>query len=165
MTSETNDNDILASHNIRDEWLILEGQKKSPLQWAIAAFAVGFGIWHILTNLFLHEPGLWQNAIHFAGFALLASTIYSAYGHSTDKPWAIKLDLIYGILVAAAALWVAASESRIYETTLAVTGQAWQFNIIDWAAGGLLLFAAIGAGQLSLDAQKLKKRKKAKTSK
>ena len=143
MTQETQNNDILASHNIRDEWLLLDGQEKSPLQWAIAAFAVVFGIWHILTNLYLNEPGLWQNAIHFAGFAFLASTIYSAFGHSTKKPWAIKLDVIYGLLVAAAALWVASSESRIYETTLAVTGQAWQFTIVDWAAGGLLLFAAL----------------------
>ena len=86
MTQATSDKDILASHNIRDEWLVLEGQSKSPLQWAIAAFAVVFGIWHILTNLYLQEPGLWQNAIHFAGFAFLASTIYSAFGHSTKKP-------------------------------------------------------------------------------
>ncbi len=143
MTQNTSDNDILASHNIRDEWLMLEGLKKSPLQWAIAAFAVVFGIWHILTNLYLQEPGLWQNAIHFGGFAFLASTIYSAFGYSTDKPWAIKLDILYGLIVAAAALWVAGSESRIYETTLAVTGQSWQFTPVDWAAGFILLFAAL----------------------
>ncbi len=141
------DQDILVSHNLRDEWLMLEdvkaGQTKTPLEWFIAAFAVAFGVWHILTNLFLNEPGLWQNAIHFAGFAFLASTIYSAFGRSKNKPWAIKLDILYGLLVAASALWVAASESRIYEDTLAVTGQAWQFNAIDWMAGGLLLFAAL----------------------
>jgi len=64
-------------------------------------------------------------------------------GRSKSKPWAIKLDILYGFLVAASALWVAASESRIYDDTLAVTGQAWQFNAIDWMAGGLLLFAAL----------------------
>ena len=135
--------DVIPSHNLRDEWLLLDGQKKSLLEWMIAAFAVAFGIWHILTNLFINEPGLWQNAIHFAGFAFLASTIYSAFGHNTKKPWAIKLDVLYGLLVAVAALWVATSESRIYADTLAVTGQAWQFNIFDWLAGGLLLFASI----------------------
>jgi len=135
--------DVIPSHNLRDEWLLLDGQKKSLLEWMIAAFAVAFGIWHILTNLFINEPGLWQNAIHFAGFAFLASTIYSAFGHNTKKPWAIKLDILYGLLVAVAALWVATSESRIYADTLAVTGQAWQFNIFDWLAGGLLLFASI----------------------
>ncbi|MGK0271731.1 MAG: TRAP transporter 4TM/12TM fusion protein [Cocleimonas sp.] len=136
-------NDVIPSHNLRDEWLLLDGQKKSPLEWMIAVFAVAFGIWHILTNLFLNEPGMWQNAIHFAGFAFLASTIYSAFGHNTKKPWAIKLDILYGLIVAAAALWVATSESRIYADTLAITGQAWQFNIFDWLAGGILLFACI----------------------
>ena len=128
---------------IRDHWLLLEGKNKSPLEWGIAAFAVVFGIWHILTNLYLNEPGLWQNAIHFAGFAFLASTIYSAFGRSANKPWAIYADLIYGIVVAMAALWVAASESRIYEETLSVTGQAWQFGVLDWLAGGILLWAAL----------------------
>lgn len=135
--------DVIPSHNLRDEWLLLEGQKKSPLEWMIATFAIAFGIWHILTNLFLQEPGMWQNAIHFAGFAFLASTIYSAFGHNTKKSWAIKLDILYGVMVASAALWVATSESRIYEDTLAVTGQAWQFNFFDWLAGGILLFACI----------------------
>lgn len=142
LVKETLD-DVLPSHNMRDEWLLLEGQKKSPLEWMIAAFAITFGVWHILTNLFLNEPGLWQNAIHFAGFAFLASTIYSAFGHSSKQPWAIKLDILYGLIVAAAALWVATSESRIYTDTLAVTGQAWQFNFFDWLAGGILLFASI----------------------
>ncbi len=135
--------DIIPDHNIRDHWLLLEGQSKSPLQWGIAIFAIIFGIWHIATNLYLNEPGLWQNAIHFAGFAFLASTIYSAFGHNAYKPWAIKLDILYGLIVAAAAFWVAASESRIYDDTLAITGQAWQFNNIDWLAGAILLFAAI----------------------
>jgi TRAP transporter 4TM/12TM fusion protein len=46
-------------------------------------------------------------------------------------------------MIALAACWFAASESRIYEETLAVTGQSWQFNTLDWIAGGLLIAAAI----------------------
>ncbi len=129
--------------HIRDSWLLLGTEKKSSLQWSIAAFSVVFGIWHILTNLVLNEPGLWQNAIHFAGFAFLAAIIYSGFRAHSDKRWAVSLDLIYGLLVAMAALWVAGSESRLYEETLTVTGQAWQFSFVDWFAGGLLLFAAV----------------------
>ncbi len=129
--------------NLRDHWLLFDEETKSPTQWFVAAFAILFGLWHILTNLYLNEPGMWQNAIHFAGFAFLAPTIYSAFGRHTHKPWAIKLDMLYGLIVAAAALWVAYSESRIYEDTLAVTGQAWQFSIVDWLVGGILLFAAL----------------------
>ena len=143
-TTPNNQEDELGpTHNMREDWLVLHGQKKTPLEWIIAAFAIAFGIWHILTNLYLNEPGLWQNAIHFAGFAFLASSIYSAFGRNSVKTWARNLDILYGLIVAAAALWVAGSESRIYDDTLSVTGQSWQFNTIDWMAGGILLFAAI----------------------
>jgi TRAP transporter 4TM/12TM fusion protein len=145
MTANTTDiNTIIPSEpHLRDHWLLLDGQQKTPLQWLVAGFAVLFGIWHILTNLYLTEPGMWQNAIHFAGFAFLAATIYSAFGRRADQAWAIKLDIAYGVLVALAALWVAAAESRLYEDTLAVTGQAWQFGFLDWLAGGILLVAAL----------------------
>ena len=142
-TANTNEDELGPTHNMREDWLVLHGQKKTPLEWVIAAFAIAFGIWHILTNLYLNEPGLWQNAIHFAGFAFLASSIYSAFGRNSVKIWARNLDILYGLIVASAALWVAASESRIYDDTLSVTGQSWQFNTIDWMAGGVLLFAAI----------------------
>jgi TRAP-type uncharacterized transport system fused permease subunit len=45
--------------------------------------------------------------------------------------------------IAAAALWVAYAENGVYERTLAVTGQAWQFTWVDWLAGCLLIFAAL----------------------
>jgi TRAP transporter 4TM/12TM fusion protein len=124
----------------RDDWLVLNDQKKSVSQWFFAAFAIIFGIWHIATNLFINESSLWQNAIHFGGFAILASVIYST---KSSRPWPIFLDMGYGIMIALAACWFAASESRIYEETLAVTGQSWQFNTLDWIAGGLLIAAAI----------------------
>jgi len=53
------------------------------------------------------------------------------------------IDLLYGLAVAASALWVAWAESGLYERSLAVTGQGWQFTIIDWVAGLLLIFACI----------------------
>jgi len=127
----------------RRGWLTLEGAASSPIAFAVAAFAVMFGIWHILTNIYFVEPGQWQNAIHFAGFAFLASVMYSPFGARTDSKFAVLFDLIYGLLIAAAALWVASAENGLYERTLAVTGQPWQFTIIDWAAGILLIFAAL----------------------
>ncbi|MCH2077764.1 MAG: TRAP transporter fused permease subunit [Rhodobacteraceae bacterium] len=111
--------------------------------WLLIAFAVAFGVWHILTNLVLTEPGKWQNAIHFAGFAFLASVIHSPFKKSVQSRFAWLFDLSYGSIVAAAALWVAWAENGLYERTLAVTGQAWQFTPIDWAAGFILVFAAI----------------------
>jgi TRAP-type uncharacterized transport system fused permease subunit len=57
--------------------------------------------------------------------------------------WAVALDFLYGGAIAAAALWVAYAENGVYERTLAVTGQAWQFTWVDWLAGCLLIFAAL----------------------
>lgn len=109
----------------------------------IMIFAIGFAIWHVLTNVYLTEPGLWQNAIHFAGFAFIASVTLSPWGERSGETWAWVLDITYGVAVAAAALWVAYAEAGLYERSLAVTGQGWQFRVIDWAAGLLVIFACI----------------------
>ncbi|MFV2001572.1 MAG: TRAP transporter permease [Paracoccaceae bacterium] len=127
----------------RHSWLTIEGATGSPVSLAVAAFAILFGIWQILTNVYLVEPGLWQNAIHFAGFAFLASVVYSPFGARSHSRFAIVIDIGYGLAVAAAALWVAGAENGLYQRTLAVTGQPWQFTLVDWSAGILLVFAAL----------------------
>ncbi len=124
-------------------WLSLRETHGSKLHRFVVVLAIVFGLWHVATNLFLIEPGLWQNAIHFAGFAFLAAVTTPFLSSKFPQRLGTLLNVIYGLLVAAAALWVAGSESSIYERTLAVTGQAWQFNAIDWAAGLLLIFAAL----------------------
>ena len=114
-------NNDATEYQSRDEWLTLHSHNKTTIQWSFAIFAVGFALWHVATNLLINESPLWQNTIHFAGFAILASVIYPArlFGRQS-----ILFDLIYGLVAAWAACWVAASESRIYEDTLALTGQA-----------------------------------------
>ena len=136
-----------AQNQVKDSkrpiWLSISKTNNSPLQVLVIIMAILFGIWHIATNLFLSEPGLWQNAIHFAGFAFLAAVTVPVFSESPSTSLGTVLNIAYGLLVAAAALWVAGSESSIYERTLSVTGQSWQFNKIDWAAGCLLIFAAL----------------------
>lgn len=132
-----------AKNVTRDYLLNLDGSNRSTLEWAIAVFAVLFGLWHIATNLFIGEQTIWQNAIHFGGFALLASVVNTGFQRSANSQRALLFDLVYGLLIMAAALWVASSVDRLYEETLAVTGQSWQFNTIDWIAGLFLIFAAI----------------------
>ncbi len=124
-------------------WLSLRDIDGNPLRGFVCIFAIVFGIWHILTNVYLVEPGLWQNAIHFAGFAFLAAVTAPVFSNSKSTKIGTAINVVYGLLIASAALWVAASENSLYERTLAVTGQSWQFSIIDWCAGGLLIFAAL----------------------
>ena len=111
--------------------------------WLPLVFVAGFGVWHVLTNLYITEPEIWQNAIHYAGFALLAFATTATFPRHAQKRWAIALDLAIGLIVAAAALWIAAAETGLYARTLAKTGQEWQFGPIDWAAGIIVIVAAI----------------------
>jgi TRAP transporter 4TM/12TM fusion protein len=127
----------------RAHWLSSLSINGNPLKLFVVATAVCLALWHIATNIWLNEPGKWQNAIHFAGFAFLAAVTVSPFGRHAGKRWAVALDFVYGISIAAAAFWVAYAENGVYERTLAVTGQSWQFSWVDWAAGGLLIFAAL----------------------
>jgi len=125
----------------RDQWLSLDTpfRSKTNVQKFFVICTVGFALWHIATNLLINEAALWQNAIHFGGFAILCSVIFPARIFGKQS---VALDLLIGMLVAASASWMIAGESRIYDDTLAVTGLAWQFNSIDWIAGLILIAAA-----------------------
>lgn len=125
-------------------WLLsTDDLGRNPFHWLMLAFAVCFALWHIATNIWLVEPGFWQNAIHFGGFALVASVVLSPFGKYADRRWALCFDVAYGLIVFACALWVASAETGIYERSLAVTGQPIQLTVVDWAAGLILIFAAI----------------------
>ena len=123
--------------------LLVMPKRRFGATHTVLIFALVFAVWHILTNIYLTEPGLWQNAIHFAGFAFLASVTISPWGKNSGKKWAWAMDITYGLMVAGAALWIAWAESGLYARSLAVTGLGWQFTLIDWAAGLLLIFACI----------------------
>lgn len=106
-------------------------------------FAISFGLWHILTNILLNEPGIWQNAIHFGGFALVSAIIGPRSDRFVKYKTILIFDIIYGVLVFVATLWVANAENALYERTLKAPGQGWDFEPIDYLAGGLVIFAAI----------------------
>lgn len=137
------DKPAVNSRVTREYLLDLDGSERTPVEWSVAVFAVLFGLWHIATSLFINEQTIWQNAIHFGGFALLASVVHTGFQRQSRSQSALIADLVYGLLIVAACIWVASSVDRIYEETLSVTGQSWQFNLGDWIAGLFLLFAAI----------------------
>jgi len=127
----------------RADLLDLSAADKSLASRLMILFAAAFGIWHIATNVYLNEPGLWQNAIHFGGFAFLAAITLSPFGRRADTPIAWAVDLTYAIAIAASAMWIAGAENFIYDRSLAITGQGWQLTWVDWAAGFIVIFACI----------------------
>ena len=120
-----------------------EAGRGGRLPLVLYGLAVLFGLWHILTNIWLTEPGLWQNAIHYAGFGALAALVVP-YGRDAAGGARIgAIDLALAALVAWAALWVAGAEDGLYARTLSRTGQDWQFGPLDWLAGLVCIGAAI----------------------
>jgi len=101
-----------------------------------------FGIWHVATNVWLNEGGLWQNSIHFAGFGLLAAITTSKVDkRGFDKSF--WMNVLFGCLIAFSSLWIAHAENGVYARTLAKTGQSWQFTFVDWFAGAMVILGAI----------------------
>ncbi|MFT5485629.1 MAG: TRAP transporter 4TM/12TM fusion protein, partial [Alphaproteobacteria bacterium] len=127
----------------RERIFDIEYARDHKAYWLPTAMIVAFGLWHIATNIYLTEPGSWQNCIHFGGFALIAAISSPTFRFEKDRAWAVGLDVLYGLLVFAAACWIAYAEDGLYTRTLAKTGQTWQLTFLDWAAGLLVIFAAI----------------------
>ena len=115
---------------------------RGPVDWIIFVGSILFAVWHIYTNLVLIEPGIWQNAIHYAGFAFIAAvTTTFVSGHQSKMMYYVNI--VFGVLIALSALWIAAAENGIYERTLAKTGLSWQFGVLDWIAGFIVIIGAI----------------------
>ncbi|MEK9692935.1 MAG: TRAP transporter fused permease subunit [Rhodospirillaceae bacterium] len=136
--------DNSTSSSLRDRVFDIETGFNKPfsaglLTWGI----VFFGLWHVATNLVISEPGYWQNCIHFGGFAFLAALSAPISKRLVVSKSCLLIDIIYGVLVAASAAWIAYIEDDVYARTLSDTGKTWQFDLLDWAAGLILIFAAI----------------------
>ncbi len=130
--------------HIKDRLFDIDGIMDMPW-YAKLCFAgtIIFALWHLATNLVLHEPGRWQNAIHFAGFGFLAAVTTRSFGNKPSTRLSITINTVFGFLIAASALWIAYAENGVYERTLAQTGLPWQFTPIDWIAGFIVIFGAI----------------------
>ncbi len=126
------------------DFFSLDTATARPWPYALTlALVCLFAIWHVVTNLWLNEPGRWQNVIHFAGFAFIACA--SALPTDTSRSSRLRywLNALFGVAIALAALWIAYAEDGVYERTLSMTGQSWQFTTLDWIAGFLVIGGAI----------------------
>ncbi|MEE9334699.1 MAG: TRAP transporter fused permease subunit [Granulosicoccaceae bacterium] len=132
------------SPNMKDRLFDIDGILNMPW-YAKLCFAgtIVFALWHLATNLVLHEPGRWQNAIHFAGFAFLAAVTTRSFSSRATTRLSITVNTIFGLLIAASSLWIAFAENGVYERTLAQTGLPWQFTPIDWIAGTIVIVGVI----------------------
>ena len=128
----------------KEQLFSLDHAMQNPWPWAggIALITL-FSLWHIATNVYLTEPGLWQNAIHFAGFALIAAITTRTINGDTQPRWSLWLNIAFGVAMALSALWIAHAETGLYERTLAQSGQSWQFTPMEWVAGIIVVVGVV----------------------
>ena len=102
--------------------------------WRRVAFALAIviALAHLYFVFSADVSELGRNALHFAGFGLLAALVYPIFGAGKWR-W---LDLLFGALVAWAAIHAFSAEDAIYARGVRLS--PW-----DWCAGGVLIVAAI----------------------
>ena len=97
-------------------------------QWALLIIGVAVSLMHIWFNVFVVLSSLWQNALHFAGFALLAAV---AYPLRRNGSFIFRLsDMLLGVLAASAAVYLIAREDAIYARGIYMVPSEWIAGII-----------------------------------
>ncbi len=105
-----------------------ENENQIKTGWLLLAICVAVSIMHIWFNVATVLPSLWQNALHFAGFALIAAIVYPLY-RAGGKGWRV-LDLLLGLLAAGSAVYLIAMEDAIYARGVRLAPAEWIAGIL-----------------------------------
>ncbi len=112
---------------------LLEG----PLAALTFALCVAISIAHLYFNLFNPVSVQAQNIFHFAGFALLcALTVPAAQKAWALTTWARVLDVVIGLLVAGAAIYLIFAQDAIFARGV-------RLSTADWIASAIVVLGAI----------------------
>lgn len=107
----------------------------SPLHTMILlVLGVAISLMHIWFNVVAVLPTLWQNALHFAGFALLAALIYP-FKKEGSAAWRVS-DILLGLLAAGSAVYMIGMEDAIYARGVSLSS-------VEWAVGIILILCAL----------------------
>ncbi|MGC9519929.1 MAG: TRAP transporter permease [Desulfuromonadaceae bacterium] len=107
---------------------------ESKTSWPLRVLGVAVALMHIWFNVITVLPSLWQNALHFAGFALIATLLYPLRSQPS-LPWKI-LDIFLGVLAATSAIYLIAMEDAIYARGVNLAP-------MEWIAGVILILCAL----------------------
>ncbi len=120
---------------------IIEKEKSADPRWvekAIFFIGIAVSLLHIYFNIFGILPGLWQNALHYSGFALLCALSYPMFGGQGEKRsnLTLAIDIIIGLTAAASAIYLISMEDAIYARGVHLATS-------EWIAGILLILSAL----------------------
>jgi TRAP transporter 4TM/12TM fusion protein len=110
----------------------------TEIQLQPSRLLIGLGVvislMHIWFNVVTVLSSLWQNSLHFAGFALMAALVYPLRKEG-GIGWR-ALDILLGLLAAGSALYLIAMEDAIYARGVRLAPA-------EWVAGIILLVCAL----------------------
>jgi TRAP transporter 4TM/12TM fusion protein len=111
--------------------------KKSNTDKAVFFIGIGISLMHIYFNIITVLPGLWQNSLHYSGFAILCVLLYPFTKSDSDRSsLLLGADLLLGVLAAVAAVYMISMEDAIYDRGV-------RLSRAEWIAGTILIFSAI----------------------
>lgn len=102
----------------------------------IFVLGVAVSLLHVYFNILTVLPSLWQNALHYSGFALLCCLTYPLGGSKQKPKWFLAIDLLLGISAATAAVYMISMEDAIYARGV-------HLSSAEWVAGSVLILTAL----------------------
>lgn len=133
------------SHTAHDTFATLfsdsEGQQRHlnpPFSIIAIILAISIALFHIYVAFVPSVSELTRNALHFAGFSLLCAMTYPLFQHHSLKSNTMIFisDVVLGLLVAIAAIYLAFAEDSIYQRGV-------KLSVMDWFAGIVVILGAI----------------------
>jgi TRAP transporter 4TM/12TM fusion protein len=108
------------------------------IEKALFFLGIAVSLLHIYFNIFALLPGLWQNALHYSGFALLCALSYPMFGGQGAKRsnFILVVDICIGLTAAASAIYLISMEDAIYARGV-------HLSTMEWIAGILLILSAL----------------------
>ncbi len=99
---------------------------------------IGVSLLHIYFNTIAVLPGLWQNSLHYSGFALLCALLYPFRKSQIDSrsSFQLSIDIVLGLLAAISAIYMISMEDAIYARGV-------RLSSAEWLAGTILILSAI----------------------
>ena len=113
-------------------------QTDTNTEKGVFCIGIAVSLLHIYFNIIDVLPSLWQNALHYAGFAILCVLLYPFSKKSTtkDKPSSIFFNICFGLITAASAIYMISMEDAIYARGV-------HLSSAEWVAGSILILSAI----------------------
>jgi len=115
-----------------------ESAAADRVETVIFFLGIAVSLLHIYFNIFALLPGLWQNSLHYSGFALLCALSYPMFGGAREERsnLTLTIDICIGLVAAASAVYLISMEDAIYDRGVHLVTS-------EWVAGILLVLSAL----------------------